>query len=136
MADRVTLGLQIVQNGYFFGAQHLRQHRAFHTPWQVGQIGHPVMNRARRRHANPGDLPVIGAGVGQIAVQHMGQIGGVAIGIAAHALGIHDLAAGQRHAGVGAADIGHKRQGRGHMRILRGFGHGLSGSQRHQSASA
>jgi len=118
VAQRMTLCLQVVQDRHGFGPRRRRKAGAVDRPVEVGHRGHAVPDRPRHGDTGPGTVHI--AFGRHERRQHHIQRGVFGIGIAADRVGQQPAALGQRHTGIGAADIGQKREtvGRSGHRVL------------------
>ena len=117
MAKRLTLRLQVIENGDFRRTCGRRKLGRVHHPIQVCHRGDTVLHRASGSDTDAGHF---GAGLGQIILQHMGDVLPArlifGIGKAANAVEAHFGAIRQGNAGVGTANVG--KDGKGHALVL------------------
>ena len=115
MAQRMALRLQIIQNRAAHSPRGRLQQRGVNCPIQIGHHRHTAAHRACGGHANA--INCAHARLLHIGAQHIAQTRKIGIAKAGNAVRAHLRAIGQRHAGVGSANIGKQGKG-GHGSIL------------------
>ena len=101
--ESVALRLKVVQHRHARGPGRLRHARAVDAPVEVGHMRDAIIHRTGDGDA--GALDGRRTCLGQIAGQNLAQPGMVGIGEAADGGAVDLGPLGQRHAGVGSADI-------------------------------
>ena len=120
MAERLTLGLQVVQDGDLGGPGRAGQLRMVDDPSEVGHLGHAMPHRASG--GDTGRLDRGDARFTEIAAQDRFQTVKFGVGEFGHSVRADLGAIGKGDAGVGAADIG--EDGSHGVTLLRGAGRG------------
>ena len=112
MAQRMALGLQIVENGGLARTGCTDQRRAVDGPVQIGHHRHAIAYRSCGCHTDA--IHQRNTGIGQILCQNRLKTGKSGVGKAADRFGAHHLAICKGDAGIGAANIGNDGEGGGH----------------------
>lgn len=110
MAERVALGLEVVQDGRPFGPGGPGKRRAVDHPVEVGHRRDPVADRSGGCDA--GAVHVIDSGVLHEAAQDRIDTGEVGVAEPGDRSRAHGRAIGQGHTGIRASDVGDQQEGR------------------------